>query len=141
MIKEQINVDYMTAFKAKNTVAKNLLSVIKGEIQTIEKNTGVENMSDEDVLKILTKTAKSLNETIKSLSPIDGKGEELVQACYELVIVQGYLPKQMSKEEVTEKVTELVNSGVTQMGAIMKEFASLPVDKKMVSEVVKELVK
>ena len=141
MIKEQINVDYMTAFKAKNVVAKNLLSVVKGEIQTIEKNTGVENMSDEDVLKILTKTAKSLNETIKSLSPIDGKGEELVQACYELVIVQGYLPKQMSKEEVTEKVTELVNSGVTQMGAIMKEFAQLPVDKKMVSEVVKELVK
>ena len=41
MIKEQINKDYMTAFKAKNVVAKNLLSVVKGEIQTIEKNTGV----------------------------------------------------------------------------------------------------
>jgi uncharacterized protein YqeY len=141
MIKEQINVDYMTAFKAKNTVAKNLLSVVKGEIQTIEKNTGVDNLSDEEVLKILTKTSKSLNETIKALSPIDGKGEDIVQACAELAIVQCYLPKQMSKEEVTEKVTELVNSGVTQMGAIMKEFASLPVDKKMVSEVVKELVK
>ena len=141
MIKEQINKDYMIAFKAKNTVAKNLLSVVKGEIQTIEKNTGVENMSDEDVLKILTKTAKSLNETIKSLSPIDGKGEELVQACYELVIVQGYLPKQMSKEEVTAKVTELVNSGVTQIGAIMKEFANLPADKKLVSEAIKEIVK
>ena len=140
MIKEQINKDYMTAFKAKNTVAKNLLSVVKGEIQTIEKNTGVENMSDEDVLKILTKTAKSLNETIKSLSPIDGKGEDIVQAVVELAIIQGYLPKQMSKEEVTEKVTELVNSGITQMGAIMKEFAQLPADKKMVSEVVKEIM-
>jgi uncharacterized protein YqeY len=141
MIKEQINKDYMTAFKAKNTVAKNLLSVVKGEIQTIEKNTGVENMSDEDVLKILTKTAKSLNETIKALSPIDGKVEELVQACYELVIVQGYLPKQMSKEEVVAKVTELVNSGITQIGAIMKEFGSLPADKKLVSETIKEIVK
>jgi uncharacterized protein YqeY len=141
MIKEQINKDYMIAFKAKNTVAKNLLSVVKGEIQTIEKNTGVDNLSDEEVLKILTKTAKSLNETIKALSPIDGKGEDLVQACAELAIVQCYLPKQMSKDEVTQKVTELVNSGITQMGAIMKEFASLPVDKKMVSEVVKELVK
>jgi len=140
MIKEQINKDYMTAFKAKNTVAKNLLSVVKGEIQTIEKNTGVENMSDEDVLKILTKTAKSLNETIKSLSPIDGKGEDIVQACAELAIIECYLPKQMSKEEVTEKVTELVNSGITQMGAIMKEFAQLPADKKMVSEVVKEIM-
>jgi uncharacterized protein YqeY len=141
MIKEQINKDYMMAFKAKNTVKKNLLSVVKGEIQTQEKNTGVENMSDEDVIKILTKTTKSLNETIKSLAPVDGKGEDIVQAVAELAIIQCYLPKQMSKEEVTEKVTELVNSGVTQMGAIMKEFASLPVDKKMVSEVVKELVK
>ncbi len=132
MIKEQINKDYMTAFKSKNTVAKNLLSVIKGEIQTVEKNTGVENMSDEDVLKILTKTSKSLKEMVAG-------GSE--QAKIELEIVEAYLPKQMSKEEVTQKITELVNSGVTQMGAIMKEFATLPVDKKMVSEVVKEIVK
>jgi uncharacterized protein YqeY len=141
MIKEQINKDYMTAFKAKNTVAKNLLSVVKGEIQTIEKNTGVENMSDEDVLKILTKTSKSLNETIKSLSPIDGKGEDILQAVVELAIIQGYLPKQMSKDEVSEKVTELLNSGITNIGAIMKEFATLPADKKMVSEILKEIIK
>jgi uncharacterized protein YqeY len=132
MIKEQINKDYMTAFKAKNTVVKNLLSVIKGEIQTVEKNTGVENMSDEDVLKILTKTSKSLKEMVAG-------GSE--QAKIELEIVEAYLPKQMSKEEVTQKVTELVNSGITNIGAIMKEFATLPVDKKMVSEVVKEIVK
>ena len=131
-LKEQINKDYMTAFKMKNTVAKNLLSVVKGEIQTIEKNTGVENMSDVDVIKILAKTAKSLKETI-SLSDSE-------QAKEELVIIESYLPKQMSKEEVTSKVTELKNAGVTNIGAIMKEFASLPADKKMVSEVIKEVI-
>ena len=144
MIKEQINKDYMTAFKSKNTVSKNLLSVVKGEIQTIEKNTGVENMSDEDVLKILQKSAKSLRETISSLEKTQTGmyfSNDLVLAREELSIIESYLPKQMSKDEVTQKVTELVNSGITQMGAIMKEFASLPVDKKMVSEVVKELVK
>ena len=140
MIKEQINKDYMTAFKSKNTVSKNLLSVVKGEIQTIEKNTGVDNLSDEEVLKILTKTSKSLNESIKALSPIDGKGEDLVQACAELAIVQCYLPKQMSKEEVVEKITEIVNYGVTNIGLITKEFATLPVDKKLVSEIAKPLL-
>jgi uncharacterized protein YqeY len=139
-LKEQINADFMTAFKGKNAIAKGILSVVKGEIQTIEKNVGSDNLSDEEVLKILTKTAKSLNETIKALSPIDGKGENIVQACVELAIVQCYLPKQMSKEEVTQKVTELVNSGITQIGAIMKEFATLPADKKMVSESIKELI-
>lgn len=129
-LREQINKDYMTAFKEKNTVAKNLLSVIKGEIQTTEKNVGSE-LSDEDVIKILQKSAKSLKEMVASGS--EGAKEELA-------IIEAYLPKQMSKDEVTQKVTELVNSGITQMGAIMKEFAQLPADKKMVSEVVKEVL-
>lgn len=137
MIKEQINKDYMTAFKMKNTVAKNLLSVVKAEIQTAEKNTGVENLTDEDVLKILTKASKSLKETIKSLAPIDGKGEDIVQACAELAIIESYLPKQMTKLEIETKVDELLSNGITQIGQIMKEFAQLPVDKKIVSEVVK----
>ena len=140
-LKEKVNADYMKAFKEKNTVKKNLLSVVKSEITTIEKNISVENLSDSEVTKILNKIAKSLNETIKALSPIDGKGEDLVQACVELAIIQCYLPTLMSKEEVTAKVNELVLSGITQIGAIMKEFATLPADKKMVSESIKEIVK
>ena len=140
-LKEKVNADYMKAFKEKNTVKKNLLSVVKSEITTIEKNTSVDNLSDADVIKILNKTAKSLNETIKALSPIDGKGEDLVQSCVELAIIQCYLPTLMSKEEVTQKVNELVTSGITQIGAIMKEFSTLPADKKMVSEVIKEVIK
>lgn len=132
-LKEKINSDFMTAFKSKNAVAKSILSVVKGEIQTVEKNIGSDNLSDVEVTKILTKTVKSLKETI-SLSN-DEKSK------LELAIVEVYLPKQMSKEEVTAKVTELVNSGITQIGAIMKEFATLPADKKMVSEAIKEVVK
>ena len=131
-LKERVNADYLKAFKEKNTVAKNLLSVVKGEIQTIEKNTGSASLSDEEVIKILNKTAKSLKETINA-------GGE--QAKLELEIVESYLPKQMSKEEITTKVKELVGAGVTNIGAIMKEFATLPADKKVVSEVVKEVMK
>ncbi len=131
-LKEKINADFMTAFKSKNMVAKSILSVVKGEIQTVEKNTGSDNLSDAEVTKILTKTVKSLKETITLANDEKSK--------LELAVIEVYLPKQMSKEEVTSKVTELVNSGITQIGAIMKEFASLPADKKMVSEVIKEVV-
>jgi len=139
-LKEKINADYIQAFKEKNTFKKNLLSVVKSEITTIEKNTSVENLSDADVIKILNKTAKSLNETIKSLTSTD-YSESLTQACVELAIIQCYLPTLMSKEEVDAKVNELVTSGITQIGSIMKEFATLPADKKMVSEAIKEIVK
>ena len=63
-LKEKINADFMTAFKSKNMVAKSILSVVKGEIQTVEKNIGSDNLSDVEVTKILTKTVKSLKETI-----------------------------------------------------------------------------
>ncbi len=132
-LKEQINADFMTAFKGKNAIAKGILSVVKGEIQTIEKNVGSDNLSDVEVTKILTKTVKSLKETITLTNDEKSK--------VELSVIEVYLPTQMSKEEVTAKVTELVNSGITQIGAIMKEFASLPADKKMVSESIKELIK
>jgi uncharacterized protein YqeY len=131
-LKEQINADFMTAFKGKNVVAKGILSVVKGEIQTVEKNVGTDNLSDAEVTKILTKTVKSLKETITLSNDEKSK--------VELSVIEVYLPTQMSKEEVTAKVTELVNSGITQIGAIMKEFATLPVDKKMVSESIKELI-
>ena len=132
-LKEQINADFMTAFKGKNAIAKGILSVVKGEIQTIEKNVGSDNLSDAEVTKILAKTVKSLKETITLSNDEKSK--------LELLVIEGYLPTQMSKEEVTAKVTELVNSGITQIGAIMKEFATLPADKKMVSEVLKEVIK
>ena len=135
-LKEKINKDYIEAFKAKNTVAKNLLSVIKGEIQTIEKNTSVENLSDEDVTKILNKNVKSLKETLKSLT----ESEKITSVQTELDIVESYLPKQLSVEEIQSKIDALVMSGVKNLGMIMKEFNSLPVDKKVVSELVKKAI-
>jgi uncharacterized protein YqeY len=135
-LKEKINKDYIEAFKAKNTVAKNLLSVIKGEIQTIEKNTSVENLSDEDVTKILNKTVKSLKETLTSLSDT----AKISTTQTELKIVESYLPTQLSVEEIQSKIDALVASGVKNLGMIMKEFNSLPVDKKVVSELVKKAI-
>lgn len=126
-LKERINADYMTAFKSKDSVAKNLLSVIKGDIQTIEKNTGAESLSDEEVSKILAKSKKSLEET-NSKFPSD-------QTKQELDIVASYLPKEMSDSEISDKIKELISGGAGSIGEIMKAFASLPADRKKVSAI------
>jgi len=126
-LKERINADYMTAFKTKNAVAKNLLSVIKGEIQTIEKNAGTESLSDSEVTKILAKTKKSLEET-RSKFPSDQTSEEIA-------IVEAYLPAEMSEIEISAKVQELIEGGAASIGDIMKAFAGLQADKKKVSAI------
>lgn len=132
MLKDQINKDYMTAFKERDTVKKNLLSVVKGEIQTQEKNQGIETLSDDEVTKILNKMAKSLREVF-----VTDSSQVLTDVRIELDIIEAYLPKQMSREEISAKLDELYGSGVTQMGDIMKAFATLPADKKVVSELIK----
>ena len=131
-LKEQISKDYMTAFRERNVVAKNLLSVVKGEIQTIEKNTGVDCLSDAEVIKILNKTAKSLKEVIATSGDAESKTQ--------LEMVEALLPVAMTREDVVVKVSALVASGITNVGGIMKEFATLQVDRKVVSEVIKEVL-
>jgi uncharacterized protein YqeY len=130
MLKEKINEDYMAAFRSKNVLAKNLLSVIKGEIQTIEKNVGVETLSDEEVTKILNKTVKSLKETqSKAANP---------QTEEELFIVESYLPKQMTPEQIEMKIDDLIEFGAaSNTGEVMKAFAGLPADRKLVSDIYK----
>ena len=129
-LKETINADFMKAFKAKNMELKSFLGTLKGEIQTAEKNSMVDNLSDEDVIKILNKFAKNCKENIRMANDEKSK--------VELEIVEAYLPKQLSAEEIQSKIDSLVASGVKNIGMIMKEFSTLPADKKLVSELVKK---
>ena len=131
-LKEQINKDFMTAFKAKEMTKKNFLGVIKGEIQN-EEGRGVE-MNDENVLKILKKTEKSLKENVD-------KGVEGAEA--ELELLNPYLPEMMTEEKIKEIVAELVKNGNDNIGLIMKEFNinyKGKADNKIVKDVAVEIL-
>lgn len=131
-LKQRISADHMTAFKARDNDRKNILGVLKASIQTEEKNSGVADMPDEDVMKILNKVVKSLNETIALADDQESKTQ--------LVIVEEYMPKRMSREEVSAKIDALkaASDVPLNIGAVMKAFALDAVDKKMVSEVFAE---
>ena len=96
-----------------------------------KKNKAVADLSDEDVTKILLKTQKSLKETI-SLSG-DQKSKD------ELTIIEEYLPKEMTRDEVEAKIKEVVGDGPVNIGLVMKAFAGLPVDRTLVSKICQEL--
>lgn len=110
-LKDQINQDFITAFKNKDMETKDFLGVIKGEIQSNE-GRGIES-TDENVLKILKKTEKSLNENIKN--GVDGAEQEMK-------ILKPYIPELMSEEKIKEIIVDLVADGNNNIGSIMKEF-------------------
>lgn len=128
-IEKQIEADFLKAFKEKNVAAKNILGTLKGEMQTLKKNLVVETLSDEKSIDVLNKFAKNLNETIRLTN--DEKSKK------ELAIIETYLPQALSQEEVIKIMDEAIASGANNIGAIMKVFAKLPVDKRLVSELAK----
>jgi uncharacterized protein YqeY len=78
--------------------------------------------------------AKSLREVF-----VTDSSQLLNDVRIELDIIEAYLPKQMSREEISAKLDDLYGSGVTQMGDIMKAFATLPADRKLVSNLYNSL--
>lgn len=129
-IEKQINADFMSAFKNKNFEVKTLLGTVKGEMDNLKKNLNVVELSNEKSIELLNKFAKNLKETIKLSGDVKSKNE--------LTIIEGYLPKQMSEDEIRIKLDEVIASGAKTIGDIMKAFATLPVDKKIVSELAKQ---
>lgn len=134
-LKERISADYIEAFKNRRNQVKNVLAVVKGEIQTTEKNLNVSDLSDEGVTKILTKMCKSLQETID----LTNDHESIVQ----IAVLREYMPKQMSREEIAEKIRMLQDESgpnILTIGMVMKAFAKDSADKKLVSEIYQKIV-
>lgn len=131
-LKEQINKDFLEAFKSKQMEKKNFLGVIKGDIQN-EEGRGVES-TDENVLKVLKKMEKSLKENVD-------KG--VVGAKEELEIIKPYLPELMSEEDIRKIVTELVAGGNNNIGLIMRVFNAEykgKADNKIVKNISEEIL-
>jgi uncharacterized protein YqeY len=126
-LKEKINTDFITAFKAKEMEKKDFLGLLKGEIQN-EQGRGTV-ITDETVMFILRKMEKSLKQT------------NTEQALVELKYLETYLPKLMSEDQIREIVLGYKASGLNNVGQIMgqfnKEYKNLA-DNKLVSSIASE---
>ncbi len=133
MLIETIRKDMQNAKLAKETVKANLLSTLYAEIFTQSKS-GKE-MTEEDEIKIIRKFVKNADETLA----FDVSDEAKAKLHEEKKILESYLPKQMSKDEIEKIVGSLVAEGRT-MKEIMpyfKEKYNGMYDGRAVSEAVK----
>ncbi len=138
-IKKQIAADFMDAFKAgvEGRKKKNILGLIKSEIVAEEQKKGRTSgdVSDDEAIVIIKKSVKNLNEVISKA----GDNKDIVEeAEFEMSILEVYLPKQMTEEEIDAKIEEAISGGANNIGAIMGAFKDLEVDKKLVSQKAKE---
>ena len=145
MLKEKLLEDLKNSMKEKNIVRKNVIQMVRAAILQIEKDKGIE-VDDNKILEIIAKEVKTRNDSIADFEK--GGREDLVeQANQEIEILSEYLPKQLTKEELKEKVEIIIKeTGATtikDMGKIMKaakEQIGTAADGRSINEVVKELL-
>ncbi len=84
-----------------------------------------DGIPDDEVLQMLQSMVKQRRESI-SMYEQGGRLELAEREQQEIDVIQRYLPKQMSDEEIAEEVSKLIAemeaSGLKQMGAVMGEL-------------------
>ena len=145
MLKEKLMEDLKKSMKEKNNLRKNVVQMVRAAILQIEKDKGIE-VDDNKILEIIAKEVKTRNDALVDFEK--GGREDLVeQAKQEILVLSEYLPKQLTKEELKEKLTKIIAdlgaTSIKEMGAVMKEAKAqigTAADGRTINEVVKELL-
>lgn len=142
----QINNDLKEAMKAKDKDTLTALRAIKSQLLLAATEAGAGETSDEAGIKMLQKLVKQRKdsaELYQSQGREDLAGPELAEAA----IIEKYLPKQLSEDELKPIIQAIVDrvgaTSMKDMGKVMgmasKELAG-KADGKAISSVVKGLL-
>ncbi len=146
-LEQTIQESIKEAMKAKDRVAMNATRAIKGEIllfKTAEGGSG--EVTDGDILKMIQKLVKQRKEAAEQYTAA-GRQELADNELAEAAVMEKFLPRQLSPEEVKEKVREIIAqvgaTSIKDMGKVMgvanKALAGLS-DGRTVSAAVKDLL-
>jgi uncharacterized protein YqeY len=146
-IKDQIMADLKQAMKDKEQDKLRVLRSLKSKLlerEISERKGGEGELSDEQTIEVLMKAAKQRKESIEQFEK--GDRNDLADAeKEELEIINSYLPKMLSEEEVRDIAKEKIDvlgaedmSDMGQvMGVLMQELKG-KAEGSVVSKVVKE---
>ncbi len=142
-ILEQIDQELKEAFlkkeKVKTLALKLLVSAIKNK--EIELRGQKKKIEEENILDVIRKEVKKRKESIAIYEKTD-RTDLLNQEKEELIILEKYLPRELSDEEIKKIIQEKINalSGDLNFGKIMGEVAKEikgKADGKRVADLVK----
>lgn len=142
---EKIHEDLKRSMKAKDGNRVSVLRFLLSSIQNRE-IAKKDALGDDEVLEEITSAAKKRRESMEAFK--EGDRMDLVEKEEaELVILQEYLPEQLSPDEIRSMVQEVVQStgaiSASDIGKVMKELMPQvrgKADGKLVNEIVREVL-
>lgn len=145
-LEERIQKDLVLAMKNRQENALVALRSIKTAIQNEKTNGTYHELTDADVVGIIQKLVKQRKESMDIYSQA-GRNELADKEQKEMLVLMEYVPKQLTEEEVEEKVKEIIAetgaSSMKDMGKVMglatQRMKGLA-EGKTISQIVKNLL-
>lgn len=144
-MKERLMQDLKQAMKDKDIIKKNVVQMIRASILQVEKDKQIE-LGDEEVINIISKEGKKRRDALEDYKK-SGREDLVKQIEEEINIINEYLPKQLTKEELTTEIEKIIEelqaTSIKDMGKVMKlakEKIGAKSDGKSINEVVKSLL-
>src|SRR2546422_8023456 len=124
-IQERIDSDLKESMRAKNASKVGVLRMLKSALKyaAIAKSGSDAELNDAEAAQVIRKQAKQRQDSIESFEK-GGRAELAAKEKVELSILNAYLPKAMSTDElgalVRQTIAEVGATSKAQMGAVMK---------------------
>lgn len=145
MLKEKLLEDLKNSMKEKNETRKNTIQMVRAAILQVEKDNGI-TLEDDKIIEIIAKETKKRKDSLGDYEK-SGREDLIAQVNEEINILQEYLPKQLSKEEIQVIVKQIIEevgaTSIKDMGKVMsasKEKMGAAADGRTINEVVKEIL-
>lgn len=142
-LKNQIVEDMKTAMKAGDKDRLKVVRLILAAIKQIEVDTRQE-LDNTAILAVLSKMVKQRHDSIEQFDKGERKDLSAIEQA-EIVVIEGYLPEQLSTDEIATMVNDVIAAtnakSIRDMGKVMgqiKAKAAGRADMGAVSATVKE---
>lgn len=141
LLKTEVFEQLKTAMREKDTLAKGVLSLLKSALDSAEKEKGEALTADEEIA-IINREVKQTNQALEGAQTAV-RADLIEKEEAKLTLLRSFLPKQLSEEEIAEK---LVAAGVGKgmnMGEAMKIAKPLltgQAEGAVISKVVKNII-
>ena len=139
MLIDELQKANIEALKSGDKVARAILSVViaKYKANAIELKASGRDAGDADMVKIITKSIKELDEEREGYAKV-GRTEEVASIDSQKALIEKYLPKLMSEDEIRKVISSLEDKS---MPSVMKHFKMNydgQVDMSLVSKIARE---
>lgn len=111
-LQERLTADMKEAMRSREKDRLTTIRMVKSSLQNEAIKLGKQELTDEEELTILSREMKQRNDSLREFESADRHDlVEKIQA--EIIVLEAYMPKQLSQEEVKE----IVDAAIAQTGA------------------------